>query len=93
VAGPELSEANLRIPPAVPTSKADQTFREYIKRESAKAIFQRDTPPLNIVGGFKFPGAPEIDLSPTRVTSRAPAIGPSFGDGLDIPEFLKRSKP
>ena len=34
------------------------------QRGGAKAIFQRDTPPLNLIGGYRFPGAPAIDLGP-----------------------------
>jgi hypothetical protein len=29
-------------------------------------LIQRTTPPVNIIGGYKFPNAPKIDLSPTR---------------------------
>ena len=90
VAGPDLHPVNLRIPPELPTpSRADRGFREYIRRESAKALFQRDTPPVNVIGGYRFPGAPQIDLSPPR-TPQAPA-GPMIGDGLDIPAFLRRT--
>ena len=88
VAGPELHPVHLQIHPgSIPTSKADRAFRESIKRESAKAIFQRDTPLLNVIGGFRWPGAPTIRLAPAPAT---PATAP-YVDGLDIPAFLKRT--
>jgi hypothetical protein len=63
--------------------------------------YQRDTPPTNLLGGYKFPGAPtaaELGLvkpkveqvepvEPTTVVDRPDlAIGPD----LSIPNFLKR---
>jgi hypothetical protein len=68
-------------------------------------LIKHHHPPVNIVGGYKFPGAPVIDLSPT-----APALAPTHpersmcadsahiekraaaftGDSLDIPAFLLR---
>ena len=34
----------------------------------------RATPPVNIIGGYRFPGAPAIDLRPARAAPAAPAI-------------------
>jgi hypothetical protein len=96
VAGPELPEINYRVPPDVPASKANKTFQEYwqkAKRRTArKALFKRATPPLNLLGGYRFPGAPQVDLGPTRATPRTP-VGPPIGDGLEIPAFLRRHQP
>ena len=47
-------------------------------------MFNKRTPPLNVVGGFSFPDAPKLDLSPIPVTTVA-------GPDLPIPDFLKRS--
>jgi hypothetical protein len=82
VIGPE----DLRVPPKLPASKPDRAFREYIKRESAKAVFQRDVPPLNVIGGYRFPGGPRIDLNPPPEPPEASAR-PPIGDGLEIPSF------
>jgi hypothetical protein len=94
VAGPGgLYPINLQLPPDLPVSKANATFREHCRAAGLKALFQRDVPPANIVGtgAFKFPGAPNVDLNPARATPRAPAAGPPIGDGLDIPDFLRRT--
>lgn len=69
VAGPEVHEANLWIPPDLPVSKADRAFREYLKAADRQAIFQRDVPPANVIGGYRFPGAPKIDLGSSRARS------------------------
>ncbi len=41
---------------------------ERIRQETAwgrpKQIFNRDTPPLNLVGGYRFPAAPSADFVP-----------------------------
>jgi hypothetical protein len=52
-------------------------------------IFMRHTPPLNIIGGYRFPGAPEVDLS----AAIAPQIaaGQPVVDPWEIPDFLRRS--
>jgi hypothetical protein len=89
IAGPAVHPVNLQTS-ELPTSKANAAFRECWQAEARKALIQRDTPPVNIVGGFKFPGAPKIGLTPTRTPPRVPATDPSIGDDLDIPEFLKR---
>jgi hypothetical protein len=70
-------------------AKANKAFIEHQRRASAAAIFQRHVPPLNVIGGYQFPGAPEIDLGPIEMPPTAPAR-PDIGDGLDIPDFLKR---
>jgi len=46
-------------------------------------------PPVNILGGYRFPGAPVIDLSPPK---SAPIIAHNLPipDDLSIPDFLKR---
>jgi hypothetical protein len=63
IAGPEVPEINLRIPLEVPVSKANQAFPKFWEQAESRALIQHDTPPVNIVGGYKFPNAPAIDLS------------------------------
>jgi len=100
IAGPPLGERSLHSA-ALPL---DPRYADYIDRLNVeplkrhfaelgrKAIFQRHTPPLNIVGGYKFPGAPKVDLQPAAQPalskSDAPAPPPI---PESIPEFLKRS--
>jgi hypothetical protein len=77
VAGPEVPEINIRNP------------RKAKQRTARKALIKRNTPPINIIGGYKFPGAPKVDLRPTPAAPRAPSV--LVGDGLDIPPFLRRA--
>jgi hypothetical protein len=30
-----------------------------------KVVIGRTTPPVNVIGGYRFPGAPEVDLRPS----------------------------
>jgi hypothetical protein len=63
VAGPEVPEINYRIPLEAPASKVNKAFADYWRQAESRALIQHHTPPLNVIGGFKFPGAPAIDLS------------------------------
>jgi hypothetical protein len=92
VVGSGVVEIDFRVPLEAPASKANREFREYLKRESAKAIFQRDTPPLNIIGGYRFPEAPHVGLSqPATPAPPKASAGPPIDRGLDIPTFLRRA--
>jgi len=55
VAGPKLSASAFHCA----TVGAEQERR----RRSSNAIFQRHVPPLNVLGGYRFPDAPAIDLT------------------------------
>jgi hypothetical protein len=64
-------------------------------------IFQADVPPLNILGGYKFPGAPKLaELEDIRVTEGlidpAPAVNADLladdGHPSGIPAFLQRAR-
>ena len=59
IAGPEVPEINLRILP-VPAPKANRTWQKAERRATRKALIQYATPPVNIIGGYRFPGAPAI---------------------------------
>ena len=107
IAGPVLAEINLEIPfdPELATRQAklgaevDEHLRKANRRAARKAQIQRSTPPVNIVGGYKFPGAPEIDLRPVVETAKVASCAASalrtdlliLAD-LSIPDFLKRKR-
>jgi hypothetical protein len=62
---------------------------------AAPAQIKRRHPPVNILGGYRFPGAPALDMSPIdpppewAVQSRWTPTG--TGDPVsDIPDFLRR---
>jgi hypothetical protein len=72
-------------------------WRQFKQANDHKAIFQRDTPPLNVIGGYRFPNAPKVNLypppAPLSGPPRAPAsalAAPPLGDELEIPHFLRR---
>jgi hypothetical protein len=60
-------------------------------------LIKYDSAPANIIGGYRFPGAPVVDLSPIEPTSKlSPRMGVVsstvvIGDGLDISKFLRRT--
>jgi hypothetical protein len=95
IAGPtDLDPVNLLVDPADPklaaANAANARFWRQAKEAAERnAIFKRDTPPLNLVGGFEWPNAPAVDLVlRSQTTPRACAV-PPIGDGLEIPDFLK----
>jgi hypothetical protein len=88
IAGPEVPEINLRIMP-VPAPKANTAWQKAERRAARRSLIQYATPPVNIIGGYRFPGAPAFVLHPARAALTAPAI--PIGDGLRVPDFLKRT--
>jgi hypothetical protein len=96
IAGPELSPTSFRfatLPLDDPADRVSRVNRGYWKEARRTAEerggIKRHHPPVNILGGYKFPDAPAIDL---RALASPPASAPSpiVGDGLDIPDFLLR---
>jgi hypothetical protein len=53
-----------------------------------KVLIGRTTTPVNVIGGYRFPGAPATDPRPASAAPAARVI--PIGDGLEIPLFLKR---
>lgn len=74
VAGPIPSAANLLLPldpeTAERVNRVNTRFVEAARktRRGAEhdALIQHRHPPVNVVGGYKFAGAPAVDLSSTR---------------------------
>jgi hypothetical protein len=106
VAGPELSPTALRLAslPLDPelAARLERAHRDYVearataRRAAARAaLLKRRSPPVNILGGYQFPGALAVDLSPIKPPAEwavASRWEPT-GDGADvppIPEFLLR---
>jgi hypothetical protein len=97
VAGPEPSEANLIIPldPEL-AARLDRQRADLIKRAKRQApapLLGPNDPPVNVVGGYRFPGAPKINLDPPAVVPApmTPA-SPDFeiAADLSLPPFLRR---
>ena len=66
------------------------TNRQHWRAASTAALIQRDTMPVNIVGGYKFPNAPQIEL--TAGDPQSPPHNPAvaIADSDDLPAFLDR---
>ncbi|WP_394568792.1 hypothetical protein [Bradyrhizobium sp. 31Argb] len=64
VAGPEVHPINLADFPA--NAAARQTGRR------CPVLITRHAPPVNIVGGYRFPGAPKVDLSLGTIADARP---------------------
>jgi hypothetical protein len=96
VAGPELSASAFHCAAV----RGEETVKA-INRANAghwrdanaeleeETLIKRHHPPVNILSGYKFPGAPVIDLTPI-VPPSTPAPSVLTGDPLDIPDFLRR---
>jgi hypothetical protein len=105
VAGPTSPEINLRIridPELI--ARLDRTHAGYLenqkkakRRAARQALIKRKRPPVNVLGGFKFPGAPTIDLSPSPAPGWAMTSNWKPTDGgaefPPIPQFLRREVP
>jgi hypothetical protein len=106
VAGPELGATSLRLAslpldPDFAARIARANAHEVEARAKAKrkaervAIVKRRYPLVNVLGGYRFPNAPVIDLSPIdpppewAITSRWAPTGVG-ADVPPIPEFLSR---
>ena len=59
----EMSLASLPLD-RMTAARIDRVNREYWRDDSATLIKRRQ-PPVNIVGGYRFPDAPNIDISST----------------------------
>ena len=72
-------------------AEADQKNRPYWRKYFAKALIQPHHPPVNILGGYKFPDAPDVKLREEKEPGFAlTASSTKSDDNLDIPDFLKR---
>jgi hypothetical protein len=96
VAGPVPSEANLRValdPATAASFKRDRDrLRENFRKLGENCLFQRDTPPVNIVGGYKFPNGPTIDLRPSAAKPSDRRGDLEIPADLSVPKFLHRTR-
>ena len=94
-AGQELTPTQFHCA-TVGADEANEASRKinarHWREHNAKVQIQHHHAPVNVLGGYKFPGAPNIDLNPiaTAPTPTPSAVVAVIGDGLDIPEFLRR---
>ena len=94
VAGPKLTSSQLHcglVGAVQAVAEADQKNRPHWRRHNAKALLQPHDPPVNILGGYRFPDAPEVKLREEKEPGFAlTASSTKSDDNLDIPDFLKR---
>jgi hypothetical protein len=104
VTGPAIPEINLRIPldpiAAAGIERGLKPFREYLNHTASLVQIQRRHPPVDVLGGYKFPNAPAIDLSRIDAISVMPPMWRASARtdlaipaNLSIPEFLRRPIP
>jgi len=80
------------------TARNRAALREHFRKLADQCLIQRHHPPVNVLGGYRFPDAPTVDLSPlpsiddTPIPSDWRPCSPSVpvADDLSIPDFLKR---
>jgi hypothetical protein len=87
------------------SAQVDRFIEQTLKPNAkAQTIFKRDTPPINVLGGYKFPDAPAVELRGPSGSNDLPTmtaeisrsdwrpVSPAqpVADDLSIPDFLKR---
>jgi hypothetical protein len=80
-------------------AKNRAALKKHFAELAKQCLIQPHHPPVNVLGGYRFPGVPTIDLSPLPIDD-APKrsdwrpCSPSVpvADDLGIPDFLKREQ-
>ena len=77
VAGPKLTTSQLQcalVGAEEAVAEAHQKNRPYWRKHNAKALIQPHHPPVNILGGYRFPDAPEVILQEGKRTWPLPDV-------------------
>jgi hypothetical protein len=67
-----------------------QKNRPHWRKHDAKVLIQPHHPPVNILGGYKFPDAPDVKLPKEKKLRRSLTTVSKPDANLDIPDSLKR---
>ena len=65
IVGPKLTTSQLKcalVGANEAVAEADQKNRQHWRKHSAEALIRAYRPPVNILGGYKFPSAPDVKL-------------------------------
>jgi len=104
IAGPKLSPSQLHCA-TVPDGPNGQweggkyrriedrnraLLKAHFREQAAKCLIQPHHPPVNILGGYKFPDAPDVKLREEKKPRFSSTAFPKPDANLDIPDFLKR---
>jgi hypothetical protein len=99
VAGPVLSDRQLQLATVGAAPVLAQNRRTNARFWDEAALVKRGTPPVNLIGGYRFPGAPRIQLEAIPLEPQLVTVAPSAvplaptvaqADPLAIPAFLRR---
>ncbi len=96
IAGPSLSGAATMFDAEgrAAFQRIERQNQELIRRAVANpaAIFQMDTSPLNVCGGYTFPDVPEIDLKSESPSASNNDLLVNDGHASGMPAFLRRAR-
>jgi hypothetical protein len=93
IAGRKLSPSQLHcglVGANEAVAEARRINRSYWRKHNAEALIQPHHAPVNIVGGYKFPTAPDVKLREETKPRFSLTSCPKPDANLDIPVFLKR---
>jgi len=92
VAGPKLDPAAIRASLSMDretTARVDRANRTFWRETNAKAeesaLVRRHDPPINVTGGYRFPGAPQIDRGLATLPARTNDLAET-ANAAPIPE-------
>ena len=93
IAGPKLSPSQLHcglVGAKEAIAEAHLKNSRYWRKNNAKALIQPHHPPINILGGYKFPNAPDVKLRGGKKSFSSLTAIAEPDANLDIPVFLER---
>jgi hypothetical protein len=93
IAGPKLSPSQLHcalVGAKEVFAEVHHKNRPHWRKHNANALIQPHHPPVNILGGYKFPNAPDVKLHEEKNSHLSLTALPKPDGNLEIPDFLKR---
>ena len=91
IAGPELGADSFRYAAVGADVEPARRNARHWREAGAGVLIGRTDPPINLLGGYKFPNAPVVELTAPPAAARAavPDSSHTIPDDLSIPNFLK----
>jgi hypothetical protein len=96
IAGPKLTRSQLHCALVAAEEAVAEDYQKnspHWRKHNAKAaelLIQPHHPPVNILGGYKFPDAPDVKLRAEKKPIGSLSAIPKPDTDLEIPGFLKR---
>jgi hypothetical protein len=67
--------------------------KQFVLADKLDMAMTKDAPPLNVLGGYRFPGAPELDSKPgASRTALNSSLLVDDGHPSGVPAFLRRAR-